>query len=637
MNVIANRIADFLKNFPPFNHLSYVDLINISSNCSVINVEKNKTLFLVDDTPHDCFYVVASGCINLFVFYDAEETLLNRCHDGEIFGLRPFFAKNNYLMSSKAREETLLYAIPFNVFRPYVAQNSEVLNYLLESFAANSSNPSENAKKGKLISETGHFPENKTELHYFQSLSYSKNPVTVLSSSLVRDVAQLMTDNLSDSVLIHQNNLPLGIVTDTDFRSKVATGRYLITDSISKIMTYPVITVPPKISLPEAQLEMLKNNVTHLCVTEDGTEKTSIKGIISQQDLSLAQANNPGVLIKEIKKALLPTELKNIRERLTELIQNSISKNIPLPQITSISGDITIAIIKRAVELAILDLGSPPARFALLCIGSQGRKEQLNLTDQDSILVFEDVAQENYKAVRDYFLKLAKKVTEISKTVGYDFCKNDTMASNLLWCKSVTDWKKQFETWITKPSIKNEVPCSIFFDYEIAFGELELVEALDDTIFSLLKNNLLFFDYLGNDALRKLPAFSFFKKFNLEENGPHKDKFDIKNRAISSLVDGARLLALSYNLKGVQSTYMRFKQLAFLDSKYAEVYLNCAEAFLVFSKIRTSEGLKNENSGQFISIDELTKTDKEKLKNAFLPIKDLEEVIKDKFQLTQFS
>jgi CBS domain-containing protein len=29
-------------------------------------------------------------------------------------------------------------------------------------------------------------------------------------------------------------------------------------------------------------------------------------------------------------------------------------------------------------------LGSPPARFAWLSIGSQGRKEQLLLTDQDS-------------------------------------------------------------------------------------------------------------------------------------------------------------------------------------------------------------------------------------------------------------
>jgi CBS domain-containing protein len=56
------------------------------------------------------FYVVASGVINLAVISDAEETLLNKCTE-DIFGLRPFFAKNNYMMTAKTREESVVYAI----------------------------------------------------------------------------------------------------------------------------------------------------------------------------------------------------------------------------------------------------------------------------------------------------------------------------------------------------------------------------------------------------------------------------------------------------------------------------------------------------------------------------------------------
>jgi CBS domain-containing protein len=37
---------------------------------------------------------------------------------------------------------------------------------------------------------------------------------------------------------------------------------------------------------------------------------------------------------------------------------------------------------------------------------------------------------------------------------------------------------------------------------------------------------------------------------------------------------------------------------------------------LILSKLRTVEGLKNEDSGQFINLEELSKIDKEKLKNA---------------------
>jgi CBS domain-containing protein len=91
-------------------------------------------------------------------------------------------------------------------------------------------------------------------------------------------------------------------------------------------MSSPVITVVENVSLAEAQLLMLKHNVTHLCVTQDGTDKSDLKGC-PEHDLIAAQANNPGVLIKEIKRSQNPKELKQIRERLTDLIQTSISKN----------------------------------------------------------------------------------------------------------------------------------------------------------------------------------------------------------------------------------------------------------------------------------------------------------------------
>ena len=78
MNPIASRIADFLKEYAPFNQLSYDDLIEIALSIRVVTIEKNKTLFQIDDSLHDSFYVVANGLINLFVISDAEETLLNK-------------------------------------------------------------------------------------------------------------------------------------------------------------------------------------------------------------------------------------------------------------------------------------------------------------------------------------------------------------------------------------------------------------------------------------------------------------------------------------------------------------------------------------------------------------------------------
>jgi CBS domain-containing protein len=402
-------------------------------------------------------------------------------------------------------------------------------------------------------------------------------------------------------------------------------------------MTTPVITVAENVSLAEAQLLLLKNNVSHLCVTIDGSDKSEIKGVITEHDLIVSQASNPGVFIKEIKRSQNASDLSRVRSKLSDLVQTSLAKNIPLAHISNIASEINTAIIKRSVELAILDLGSPPARFAWLSIGSQGRKEQLLLTDQDSILVFEDVAADKYRDVKNYFMKLAKKAVSMLEIIGYEQCQNGHLASNMIWCKSLTEWIKQYSNWMNSPGEKNNEISSVFFDYEIAFGEQKIEDAISDIIFVNAKKNKLFFDYLGNDALRKPPPLSFFKKFNVEETGLNKGKFDIKNRAILPLVDGARLFVISHNIKGINNTFFRFKQLAMVDQKHSEIYLNCADSFQTLSKLKTSEGLKYDNSGQFINIEDLSKIDKENLKNALAPIKELEELIKDSFQLTQFS
>jgi CBS domain-containing protein len=635
MNIIAEQIADFLKKYSPFDNLTFQELSEIATNIRVVNLEKNQNLFKINEPLHDSFYVVASGVITISVIADAEENVINKCHEGTIFGLRPFFAKNNYKMTAKAREESIVYAIPISVFKPLLANNANVLNFLLENFATQLSE--DQNSRSNIDSDVAVYLEKQSEVQFFQTLSYNTTPLLATSENTVQEVAQLMAESLKNNVIISDKNMPIGIVTHADLASKIATGRFPITIPVKTIMSSPVITVLENVSLAEVQLLMLKNNVTHLCVTLDGTDKSIIKGVISEHDLIVAQASNPGVLIKEVKRSLSSKELKEIRSRLTNLIQSSIQKNIPLTHITNIASEINFAILKRAVEISILELGSPPARFAWLSIGSQGRKEQLLLTDQDSILVFEDVAADKYIEVKDYFLKLGKKTTAILENVGYTLCPNGHMGSNMMWCKSLSDWIKQYNNWMNLPKENSDNLSSIFFDYELVIGEQKIETAINNIVFDNAVDNILLFDFLGNDALRKNSPLSFFKKFIVEEEGIHKNKFDIKTRALMPLIDGARLFTLNYEIKGINNTYTRFKQLAITDTKHAEIYLNCAEAYLFLTRIRTLEGLKNEDSGQFINLEELSKNDREKLKNSLMPMKELEELIKHKFQLTQFS
>jgi CBS domain-containing protein len=628
---ISENVANFLKDFKPFNFLSFEELKVIAKKIRVHHLPKNKSLFQINDNLHDAFYVVHSGVVHLTVIADAEETLLNKCYVGDIFGLRPFFAKNNYQMTAKANEESILYAIPIDAFRPFVVQNSDVLNFLLESFAHNSNNPADKINN-KLISDSIILTEFQNDLSFFQSLNYNKKPIIITADQTIREVALLMTDNLMDNAFVVEDKKLVGIVTDADFRMKVATGRNAIQSHVDKIMTHPVITVTENISLAEAQLVMLSHKVHHLCVTVDGTPHTDVKGVITQNDLVQAQANSPGVLIREIKRSATPQQLKSVRLALADIIQQAITKNIPLQHIFNVSGEITLAIIRRAIEIATLELGSAPVPFAFFSIGSQGRKEQLLLTDHDNFLIYNDIDIQQVRYVKDYFSQLTKRINEILEKVGFKHCPFGHNANNHHWCKSITEWIKQYENWINTPGEYTNEHCSIFFDFEFVYGDQNMESEITDAIFDV-KNKILFFDYLGNDAINKPAPLNFFKKFNEEEDG----KFNIKGKAIDQIVDIARLLAFHHGLKGINNTFSRYKELAIKDNSNAEIYINAAEVFLLISRLRTLEGLKNDNSGVFIDVEHLSKADKEKLKESLHVLKDLEEIVKDTFQLTQFS
>lgn len=634
-NPVAESIADFLKHFPPFSSLPYADLLSIVSNSKVVYLEKNQILFKGGDTTHSDFYVVKEGAIGLSITSDMEETLIDKCDEGDILGLRPFFAKNNYLMTAKAREESIVYGIPISVFEPYAIANKSVLSFLLESFASQSRNPYDKERRGKLISENAIYNEQSTDIQYFQPIKYTKNPITANPEDILKFIAKTMANSSIGSVIIQDNQLPIGIITDRDLRSKIATGLFSIDVTADQIMTSPVITVPENISVAEAQMIMLKHNVGHLCVTRDGTERSPVTGIISEHDVVAAQSNTPGVLLKQTRRATRSKELKYVREKLTDLIHNSIDKNIPISHISNIVAEINIAITRRAIELAVERIGTPPpVRFVWMNLGSQGRKEQLLLTDQDNALVFEDVEPEQYSMVKNYFLELAESVNFTLNKVGYEFSPYALIASNTLWCKSLTDWINQYNSWINTPAEKGVELSTIFFDFDFIYGVPEIENVIIDTISKNIYKNKKFFAYLAADTLRNPAPLGFFRQFLLESDGEHKDSFNIKNRAIEPLADAARVLALSHNLLEITNTHSRFMKLAELEPKHAELYEECAEAFNTLMRFRTEEGLVNNSNGKYLNLNELSKSDKVKLKNCFQPINDVQDLIKNRFPIT---
>ena len=632
-NTIAERIYDFLKDFPPFNALESDQLMTICENVRVGYYEKDKFVFEKNDEVHDSFYVVKDGAVGIFRDSDI---LVDECDEGDIFGLRALIRKSEYRLNAKAIEESIVYSISSQLLEEFITTNVHANKFLMASFASNTLNPYGDNSNGSLYSQEGEFDQNTEHLTHVQNVQFTRAPVTCVENTKVEIAAMTMTEKRVGSIIITKDNKPKGIITDKDLRTKIATGKFNISEKVKRIMSSPVITIPEATSIAEAQITMLRNKITHLCVTRDGTVESELVGVLSEHDIVISHSNNPSFLIKEIKRAQNSEKLKDVREKTQGLMQRYLDQHIPVFLVSKIVSAINEAICQKAIELSLVELDqTAPVPFSWISLGSQGRREQLLMTDQDNALVFADVPVGKYEETKSYFLKLAILVNEKLNDVGFEMCPAEMMASNPKWCLSVSEWKAQFNDWITKPDEDKIMLSTIFFDYEKVYGDSELVGQMSDSIFDSIDTYGIFLNFLALNAMKNPPPLGFFRQFLIEHGGEHKDKFDIKARAIMPLVDAARLLVLSKNIKDYNNTILRFQKLADLEPQNKDLYNACIDAFKILLRFRTIEGLRLGDYGRFIDLKTLSKSHRLKLKGCFGPIKDIQELIRVRFNLSQ--
>ena len=637
-NTIAERIFDFLKNFPPFDILQKEQLFKISSHVKVTYLEKDKVVFKQEDFPHDHFYIVKDGAIGLYRAMDNDQILVDICDEGDIFGLRPLIQHDHYLMSAIAHEETLLYAISVEILKEILEKNDKVNKFIIASFSTNIKTPYAKDSSGQLFANVESLETNNSNLIDFLTAEYSKNPISCPKDFTIKEAAQIMSSKRVGSILIVENKNPIGIITDKDLRLNIATGITSIDEKVTSIMSSPVITVHNNISTAEAQIEMIKHKITHLCITQDGTPNSELLGIMSEHDIVVLHGNNPTVLIKELKRAKNVNTLKYIREKATNLLVAYMEQQIPITFISKVFSEITEAITNKVIEFSISEMEVPPSvKFSWLALGSQGRREQLLITDQDNALVFEDVSTEDFTETKNYFLSLAKKINSKLHIIGYENCPADMMGSNPKWCLSLTQWKEQFKSWITKPSNDAIMLCTIFFDYSLTYGDEKLLNEMSSSIFKSIKEYEIFLNFLAKNALLNPPPIGFFRQFLVEHDGEHKDQFDLKSRTLMPLIDAGRLLTLSHHIINKNNTIERFEKLASIEPQNKELYFSCIDSFKILLRFRTKQGLKNNDSGRYIDLNNLSKIEKLKLKGCFKPIKDIQELITVRFSLNQMT
>ncbi len=434
------------------------------------------------------------------------------------------------------------------------------------------------------------------------------------ANSTILSAAKKMERLNKDFLLVKQEDTILGIVTSNDISQRAVAKNNKLSNPVTSIMTAPLRTISESARLNEALLKFTLEEVSHLVTTDN---ENAISGAISYKNVISIQHNTLSFLLLEIEKAHTVEELSQVHHKVPVLIHALAESNEHSYDTIAFASSISDKITEKLFEFAFEIYGAAPCNFAFIAMGSEGRKEQTLLTDQDNALIYED--KNTSEETEEYFLELANYISDSLNEIGYNYCGGGMMACNPKWCQPISKWKQYFSSWIAKPELESLIEASTFMDFRAIYGDTHLSDDLKQHVLSLAKSDTEFLLKLAEmTANFKSPINAFG---NLVGNDlSSKDKtIDLKT-ILMPIVKYSRVLALKYGIENT-NTFERIKALYKAGKIPKNLYKDIDLAYNYVMKLR----LKNQanliqagmNPLNTINISELSAIEKSFLKSIF--------------------
>jgi CBS domain-containing protein len=565
-------IAEFLGRHDPFSGLDEAELERLAARTEVEFHAAGATIVPQGEQPEGRIRVVRRGSVELL----DEGRPVDLLGEGEMFGHPSALSGLPTILESRAREDTLTYALPAEEVIPLLGSPTS-LRFLARSLLA----------RGRRGDRTGIESPSAEVARQSAADLVGRPPVTCEPSLTVRDAARLMDSEEVSSVLVELGDGEFGIVTDRDLRSQVVVGGRSPDEPVSAVMSSPAIGVAGDQTGADVMLTMLDHDIRHVPVFSPRSEAI---GVIVGIDLVAAQARAPFVLRRAIAAAETRDELRDAAGRLPSTVVALQHAGMPPARVSEVISVVADALVRRIIELAIESEGPPPAEFAWMALGSHGRREPVPSSDVDSGMAWsggDDAAA--------YMQDLAEKVADAVQVVGWRLDPHGVTASGAFSASSIEDWRRAIRTWLARPSDNRVlIATSILVDGRVIYGPERDLD-VKPLLFEVGDRDTLL-HWMLRLALAAKPPTGFLRDIVVESSGEHRGTLDIKHGGLLPIVDLARYAALHAEIK-ITPTVERLRATSgegVLDATQARVL---EEAYDLFSALRLEHQVEQLEAG----------------------------------------
>lgn len=633
-------IIDFLKTVVPFNTLDDLVLARVVASIQVAFYPAGQRIIRMGAPASGFLYVVQTGCARISISDESgREILVDLRGEGDSFGAVSLREGRNALFNISAEEDLIAFLIPKATVDDLLDRYAPFRRYFGFSLARNFKAVRRSADEQLSLLTR----DNQIQFDQFMTGKrvadlMSTAPLTCRPETSVRQAARRMKARGVGSILIlDAQELPVGILTDSDLRSQiVAEGRDLETP-VAAIMSAPVRGIAPRAFAFDALLDMSRFAVSHIAVIED----RHAVGIISEHDFQLAAGMSPVGMIGDITNATSIDALVGKRAHIDRVLEMAMQRSGAVKPMVALVAELNDRVTHQFIRVVEREMtagawGPPPAPYCWLAMGSEGRREQTLCSDQDNALLYQDVPASAEPSARQWFLAFAEKVVDALARFGIPRCQGGVMASNPNWCLGLRAWRHLFTDWIDAPTPENMRLATVFFDFRSIGGGFDGALQLRRDLTAMAAGKRHFAREMAANALYNRPPLGFLRQFVVETSGAHTRGLNLKLRGLTPVVDALRVMALE---KGIPETNTMARleattRLKMLDADFAAAV---DDAYDYINFIRISHHLANRHRGapldNLVDPTRLNPMERKVLKESFAIVSRLQEMLSVRYQI----
>ena len=631
----GTTVLEFLQETIPFKDVDEQRLKKLAKRAIIDFFPKETIIFQQDKTEVAYFYAIQKGGIKSYFKNNNDQiTLKDFRGTGEFFGSLALIENTKANLNIETVEDTFCFLFPKEDFLKLIDNAPRVSSFFLRSLSA------------KLIHTAyaelrEHNQSNNQESSFFlfstEVSEIKTSPKTINTNETVQKAAKEMAKLHIGSLFVEDKQKIIGIITDKDLRTKVVAAGLPYETKVSEIMVSPVQKITSHATCFDALLTMMSQKIHHLAVEVNG----EINGVITTHDIMVLQGTSPIYLFREIAAQREINKLYPLAAKIPEIVRSLLADGAKANNVTRMITIINDHILERLLTLLLEKHGKPPLPFCWILMGSEGRREQTFLTDQDNGLLLADCSDDKIKAqAQEYFSKFCQEAIDHLVKCGYPLCPGNIMATNPDLQKPLSQWKNDFNRWIQAPNPEEILKSTIFFDFRFGFGDKELAGNLREHLIKIIPNNDIFLYHMARECVATRSPLSFFKNFIVEKNGDHKNRLNLKQNGLVTFVNFARIMALKHGIRE-SNTISRLNALKECKAISPEFLRETIDAYEFIMQIRLNHQLRQVEAEQppdnFINPAHLTDLEKQTLKEAFEVTRRMQNLISQEFHLGEIN